>query len=119
VDLLFGLTSLETGTADHKEYMRKWKAQMQEAYGITTENAKKSGDRNKWNHDNNKVRSSVLHEGDRVLIRNMTPRGGTGKPRNHWEDSIHKVIRQMGHITRARERKRKSDSAPQSSVAMR
>lgn len=24
----------------------------------------------------------------------MTPRGGTGKLRNHWEDSIHKVIRQ-------------------------
>jgi transposase InsO family protein len=96
VDLLFGLTSPETGTADHKEYMREWKAQMQEAYDITTENAKKSGDRNKRNHDNNKVRSSVLHEGDRVLVRNMTPRGGTGKLRNHWEDSIHKVIRQVG-----------------------
>ena len=37
VDLLLGLTSPETGTADHKEYMRKWKAQMQEAYDITTE----------------------------------------------------------------------------------
>ena len=37
-----------------------------------------------------------MHEGDRVLVRNMTPRGGTGKLRNHWEDSIHKVIRQVG-----------------------
>lgn len=94
VDLLFGLTP-ETGTADHKEYMRKWKAQMQEAYDITAENAKKSSERNKRNYDN-KVRSSVLHEGDRVLVRNMTPRGGTGKLRNHWEDCIHKVIRQVG-----------------------
>lgn len=38
----------------------------------------------------------MLHEGDRVLVRNMTPRGGTGKLRNHWEDCIHKVIRQVG-----------------------
>ena len=37
-----------------------------------------------------------MNEGDRVLIRNMTPRGGTGKLRNHWEDCIHKVIRQVG-----------------------
>lgn len=37
-----------------------------------------------------------MHEGDRVLIGNMTPRGGTGKLRNHWEDCIHKVICQVG-----------------------
>lgn len=37
-----------------------------------------------------------MNEGGRVLIRNMTPRGGTGKLRNHWEDCIHKVIRQVG-----------------------
>ena len=34
VDLLFGLTSPETGTADHKEYMRKWKAQMQDRKSV-------------------------------------------------------------------------------------
>ena len=39
VDLLFGLNP-ETGTPDHKVYMKKWK-QMQEAYEITTANAKK------------------------------------------------------------------------------
>lgn len=94
VDLLFGLTP-ETGTTDHQEYMKKWKQQMQEAYEITTANAKKCAERGKRNYDN-KVRSSVLHEGDRVLVRNMTPRGGTGKLRNHWEDCIHKVIRQVG-----------------------
>lgn len=60
-----------------------------------TQIQKKCAERSKRNHDN-KVRSSVLNEGDRVLIRNMTPRGGTGKLRNHWEDCIHKVIRQVG-----------------------
>ena len=94
VDLMFGLTP-ETGTADHQEYMRRWKQQMQEAYDITAGNVKKCAERSKRNYDC-KVRSSVLHEGDRVLVRNLTPRGGTGKLRSHWEDSIHKVIRQMG-----------------------
>lgn len=75
--------------------MKKWKAQMQEAYDITTKNTKKSAERNKRNYDN-KMRSSVLYEGDRVLVRNLTPRGGTGKLRNHWEDCIYKVIRQVG-----------------------
>lgn len=60
---------------------------MQEAYEITRENEKRSAERGKGNHDN-KVRSSVLEEGDRVLVRNMTPRGGTGKLRSHWEDYL-------------------------------
>ena len=94
IDLLFGITS-ETGKADHRTYMEKWKREMQEAYGIVQENAKKSTESSKRHYDG-KVRSSVLHAGDRVLVRNMTPRGGTGKLRNHWEESIHVVIRQVG-----------------------
>lgn len=62
---------------------------------ITRANAKKCAERSRKNYDS-KVRSSVLHEGGHVLVRNMTPRGGTGKLCNHWEDCIHKVIRQLG-----------------------
>lgn len=67
---------------------------MQEAYEIARERAQKSADRGKRNYDN-KARSSVLEEGDHVLVRNMTPRGGTGKLRSHWEDCIYKVVRQV------------------------
>lgn len=67
---------------------------MQEAYEITREKARRSADRSKRNYDN-KVRSSVLEEGDRVLVRNTTPRGGTGKLSSHWEDCIYKVVRQV------------------------
>lgn len=90
-DLLFQLTP-ETGTSDHQQCMKKWKSGMQEAYELTRENARRSVERGKRNHDN-KVRSSVLEEGDHVLVRNMTLRGGTGKLRSHWEDSIYKVVR--------------------------
>lgn len=93
IDVLFRLTP-ETGTPDHQQYMKKLKNGMREAYEITRENAKKSAERGKRHYDN-KVRSSVLEKGDRVLVRNMTPRGGTGKLRSHWEDCIYKVVRQV------------------------
>ena len=50
IDLLFGITS-ETGKADHRTYMEKWKREMQEAYGIVQENAKKSTERSKRHYD--------------------------------------------------------------------
>lgn len=68
---------------------------MQEAFEITRQAAKKSAERNKKNYDG-KVRSPILCPGDRVLARNLTPRGGTGKLRNHWEDVVHTVVCQVG-----------------------
>ncbi len=94
VDLLFGLAP-ERGTGDHKEYVKRWNQGMREAYEIARENSKKVAERNKRNHEG-KVRSSVLNPGDRVLVRNLTPREGTGKLRNHWEDVIHTVVRRVG-----------------------
>ena len=94
IDLLFGLTS-DTGKADHRTYMEKWRCEMQEAYEIVKKNVRKSTERGKKHYDE-KVKSSVLCPGDRVLVRNLTPRGGTGKLRNHWEETIHVVIRQVG-----------------------
>lgn len=68
---------------------------MEEAYAIANENAQKAAERSKKYYDT-KVRSSVLQPGERVLIKNLTPRGGPGKLRNYWEDTIHTVVRQMG-----------------------
>lgn len=94
IDMLFSLPT-EDGSCSQRDYVETWKQGMQEAYAIARENAHKSAQRNKRVYDT-KVRSSVLYPGDRVLIRNMTPRGGTGKLRNHWEDTIHTVVRQVG-----------------------
>lgn len=42
------------------------------------------------------VRGSHLSPGDRVLVRNMTPREGPGKLRSFWEDKVHVVLKHMG-----------------------
>uniref|UniRef100_A0AAQ6ID30 Gypsy retrotransposon integrase-like protein 1 n=1 Tax=Anabas testudineus TaxID=64144 RepID=A0AAQ6ID30_ANATE len=97
VDLMFNLP-IEAGSYSQRNYVERWKQGMQEAYAVARENSQKSAQRNKRIYDG-KVRSSVLYPGDRVLARNMTPPGGTGKLRNHWEDSIHTVVRQLGENT--------------------
>lgn len=61
---------------------------MEQAYSIANENAKKAAEKGKRHYDT-KVRSSVLQPGERVLVQNLTPRGGPGKLRDYWEDTVH------------------------------
>lgn len=92
VDALFGL-DLGRGTTNQREYVERWTKGMQEAYEIARDHAEKSAERNKRNYDQ-KVRCADLYPGSRVLVKNLTPRGGPGKLRNYWEDEVHVVIRQ-------------------------
>ncbi|KAL1278521.1 hypothetical protein QQF64_025194 [Cirrhinus molitorella] len=94
VDTLFNLQG-DVDRGSHQDYVEQWKRGMQEAYTIARENAHRAAQRNKRNYDG-RVRSTVLSPGDRVLVRNLTPRGGPGKLRNHWENSIHVVVKQVG-----------------------
>ena len=47
-------------------------------------------------HYDSKVRSSVLEPGDRVLVRNLSPRGGPEKLRSFWEEEVYLVVSRKG-----------------------
>ena len=94
IDIIFDLTP-ESGAKSYAEYVSKWKTAMQEAYSLASKLASESASRGKKNYDK-RVRSSVLQVGDRVLVRNLTPRGGPGKLRAFWDDDIHVVVARKG-----------------------
>ena len=60
--------------------------------GVPSAHARKSAETGKQQY-NKRVRHTALHEGDRVLVRNMTERSGPGKLRPYWEQQIYVTTR--------------------------
>lgn len=78
------------GFISYPEYVKKWRNVISEAYKVASETAQRNAQRGKKQYDK-KVRNIVLMPGDRVLVRNMSERGGPGKLRAYWEDEVHVV----------------------------
>ncbi|XP_064597860.1 uncharacterized protein LOC135464364 [Liolophura sinensis] len=92
VDLMFDLPD------DYPErkstFVQQWEHGMRKAYEAAAENAAKAALKGKTRYDKS-VRSQALLPGDRVLVRNLSERGGPGKLRSYWEETIHVVVRRM------------------------
>ena len=87
----------EVPRRSHAEFVKDWEKSMVEAVEIARKNIAKSAGYNKRNYDK-KARAAELEIGDRVLMRNVRERGGTGKLRSYWEDSLFKVIKQRDQL---------------------
>ena len=97
IDLVFNTkpTPVTADARSYPDYVRKWKKAMTEAYEIASKRSNNSNAQSKNLYDK-RVRSSVLEPGDRVLVRNLSQRGGPGKLRSFWEPNVHKVLERVG-----------------------
>ena len=91
IDMIFETIS-NAQSYSKAEYVNKWKTAMNEAYAIANKRSSNARERNKHRYDN-KAQSIDLHPDDRVLVRNLSERGGPGKLRSFWEKEIHVVVR--------------------------
>ena len=82
----------EVPRRSHAEFVKEWEQSMKEAVEIARQNIKKSAEYNKKNFDK-KAKAVDLEIGDRVLMRNVRERGGTGKLRSYWEEAVFKVVK--------------------------
>ena len=93
---MFGL-GRDDSNLTRTDYVTKWELAMKEAYALAVKNSSKSAADGKRQYDR-KVRFSFLKPGDRVLVRNLSERGGPGKLRSFWEQQIHIVVKQNGDL---------------------
>ena len=67
---------------------------MRRTYEIACKKAGNAGLKGKQQYDRI-ARSVALTPGDRVLVKNFKERGGPGKLRSYWEDTVHIVVGRM------------------------
>ena len=100
VDQMFGLDSVQEVSVDrksHAQFVKDWKHSMTTAYETANKNIDKAASYNKSNYDK-KIKGEELEVGDKVLMKNVRERGGTGKLRSHWERQIFKITKKKDNL---------------------
>lgn len=94
IDLLFG-SRTETDTGNHQTFAQQWADQMRADYQIAADNSHMSSAKGEKQYDRG-VRGVTLQPGDRVLVKNLSERGGPGKLRSYWKKVEHRVVERVG-----------------------
>ena len=90
IDIIFGEPEAVVAKT-YPEYLKQWRTAMEEAHRIAAEKAGHSAEKGRMQY-NKKVRTSELKQGDRVLVKNLLEKGGPGKLRSFWENTIYEVV---------------------------
>lgn len=91
VDLLFNLQPREAKET-YSEYVKNWQNRMRQAYEIASKTAAREALRGKKGYDK-RIHGIDLLPGGRVLVRNLSERGGPGKLRSYWETKVYVVVK--------------------------
>ena len=110
IDIVFNMGH-HSPVNSYSDYVNKWKKAMEEAYAIASRRSRAAGERNKANYDL-KAKSVDLQPNDRVLVRNLSERGGPGKLRSYWEKDVHRVIRRKDNMSPVYEVQRENGTGP-------
>ena len=78
IDSIFNIDNSVNKNSSHAEFVKRWKDSLQQAFAIADTNT-------------SRVNTTTLKVGDRVLVRNLTLRGGTGKLNSYWEQEVQLV----------------------------
>ena len=85
---------LDPPHSTHKQYLENWKEVMEDAYAAALQNSTYRKKHDKEITLQARQRLDKLEQGDKVLVRNLTQRGGPGKLRPYWEPEIVEVVSQ-------------------------
>lgn len=97
VDLIFGLENQNQSKSPAlAKYAEDFCRALKKAHETAGQTAAREARQNQRRYDQ-KVRAVELRPGDRVLVRNLSQRGGPGKLRSYWEDTIHVIVRRMNN----------------------
>ena len=96
IDLVIPSPAADHEQTTHLSYVDKWKEKMTQAYEIANRQSMQRKSKDVERHNAKRLTASILLLGDRVLVRNMAERGGTGKLRSFWEDKVHIVLETYG-----------------------
>ena len=91
LDCILPIETNKTTRKTYDRFVKDWKSSMKDAFQVVSQQVEKAGAANKRRYD--KTMNAVpISIGDRVLVRNLVERGGTGKLRSWWEQKFYEVV---------------------------
>ena len=77
---------------NHKEYLEGWKKEMEVAFEVALTKSTGTKEKDVQRKLKSRLCLGILEPGDKVLVRNLSPRWGPGKLRSFWEHEVVEVI---------------------------